>query len=148
MVLGQQGHFHGVYQIITCEPKKGVRSSSLVKKTQSSLFQYIHKREQFGLDAGHGRSNQCREIPNKEVKTHPNHFRQRTWICFTISSTRQDNPDYDDIVISTMHANQPNPLPSKDNATIIHSIKNIVQATGQVSQVMNFPPIDHDSPIW
>jgi hypothetical protein len=32
--------------------KKCVRSSSLVEKTQSSLFRYIHKREQLGLDAG------------------------------------------------------------------------------------------------
>jgi hypothetical protein len=67
---------------------------------------------------------------------------------FVSHSAQQDNPDDDDIVISTMHANQPNPLPSKDNANIIHSIKNIAQATGQVSQIMNFPPIDHDSPIW
>jgi hypothetical protein len=63
-------------------------------------------------------------------------------------SAQQDSPDCDNIVISIMHANQPNPLPSGDNANIIHSFKNIAQTTGQVSQVMNFPPIDHDSPIW
>ena len=51
---------------------------------------------------------------------------------FVSHSAQQDNPDDDDIVISTMHANQPNPLPSKDNANIIHSIKNIAQATGQL----------------
>ena len=67
---------------------------------------------------------------------------------FVSHSAQQDYPDDDDIVISTMHANQRNPLPRKDNANIIHSMKNIAQATGQVSQIMNFPPIDHDSPIW
>ncbi len=46
-----------------------------------------------------------------------------------------------------MHTNQPNPLPSGDNANIIQSFKSIAQMTGQASQVMNFPPIDHDSPI-
>jgi hypothetical protein len=63
-------------------------------------------------------------------------------------SAQQVDTDSDDFTITTMHANQPNPLPSGDNANIIHSFKNIAQATGQVSQVMNFPPIDHDSPIW
>ncbi len=57
------------------------------------------------------------------------------------------SPDWDNIVISTMHANQPNPLPSGDNANIIQPFKSIAQMTGQVSQVMNFLPIDHDSPI-
>jgi len=63
-------------------------------------------------------------------------------------SAQQVDTDSDDFTITTMHANQPNPLPSGDNANIIRSFKNIAQATGQVSQVMNFPPIDHDSPIW
>lgn len=63
-------------------------------------------------------------------------------------SAQRVDTDSDDFAITTMHANQPNPLPSGDNANIIHSLKNIAQATGQVSQVMNFPPIDHDSPIW
>jgi hypothetical protein len=62
-------------------------------------------------------------------------------------SVQDDSPDCDNIVISTMHAYQPNPLPSGDNTNIIQSFKSIAQMTGQVSQVMNFPPIDHDSPI-
>ena len=66
---------------------------------------------------------------------------------FVSPSAQDDSPDCDDIVVSTMHANQPNPLPSGDNANIIQSFKSIAQLTGQVSQVMNFPPIDHDSPI-
>ncbi len=66
---------------------------------------------------------------------------------FVSPSVQDDSPGCDDIVISTMHANQPNPLPSGDNANIIQSFKSIAQMTGQVSQVMNFPSIDHDSPI-
>ncbi len=67
---------------------------------------------------------------------------------FVSRSVQQDSPDCDNIVISTMYANQANPLPGGENANLIQSFKNIAQKTGQVSQVMNFPPIDHDSPIW
>ncbi len=47
-----------------------------------------------------------------------------------------------------MHANQANPLPGGENENLIQSFKNIAQKTGQMLQVMNFPLIDHDSPIW
>ena len=50
---------------------------------------------------------------------------------FVSPSAQQDNPDYVHIVITTIHANQHNPLPSKDNANIIHYIKNIAQATAR-----------------
>jgi len=63
-----------------------------------------------------------------------------------INDTNDDGGD--NIVISTMHANQANPLPGGESANLIQSFKNIAQKTGQVSQVMNFPPIDYDSPIW
>ncbi len=56
--------------------------------------------------------------------------------------------DFANIDITTMHANQPDPLPRGNNANIIHSFKSIAKITGQVSQIMNFLPIDHDSPIW
>jgi hypothetical protein len=61
---------------------------------------------------------------------------------------QQDSPDCNNIVISTMHANQAHPLPGGENANLIQSFKNIAQKTIQVSQVMIFLPIDHDSPIW
>jgi hypothetical protein len=62
----------------------------------------------------------------------------------------QDCSDCADIDITTMHSNQPDSLPGPgaSNANIIHSFKDIARTTGQVSQIMNFPPIDHDSPIW
>jgi hypothetical protein len=34
-------------------------------------------------------------------------------------SAQQDSPDCDNIVISTMHANQANPLPGGENANLI-----------------------------
>jgi hypothetical protein len=67
---------------------------------------------------------------------------------FVSQSVQQDSPDCNNIVISTMHANQANPLPGGKNANLIQSFKNIAQKTGQVSQVMNFLPIDHDSSMW
>jgi hypothetical protein len=66
---------------------------------------------------------------------------------FVLTSMQDDSPDCDNIVILTMHANQPNSLPSGDNANIIQLFKSIAQMTGQVSQAMNFLPIDHDSMI-
>ncbi len=60
----------------------------------------------------------------------------------------QDCSDCANIGITTMHANQPDSLPGGNNANIIHSFKDIARTTGQVSQIMNFLPIDHDSPIW
>jgi hypothetical protein len=67
---------------------------------------------------------------------------------FVSQSVQQDSPDCGNIVISTMHANQANPLPGSENANLIQSFKNIAQKTGQVSQVVNFLPINHDSLIW
>ncbi len=60
----------------------------------------------------------------------------------------QDSFDYADIGITTIHANQPDPLPGGNNANTIHAFKDIAKKTGQVSQVLNFLPIDHDSTIW
>ncbi len=65
-----------------------------------------------------------------------------------LDNQAQDSSDWAHIDIATMHANQPDPLPGGNNADIIHSFKDIAKTTCQVSQIMNFPPIDHDSPIW
>ena len=63
--------------------------------------------------------------------------------------TKNGNEDNSctDIDISTMHANQSEPLPTGPNAEIIKSFINIAQTTGQTAKIMTFPPIDHDSPI-
>ncbi len=74
----------------------------------------------------------------------------RSGHSYSSSKACHQNEEYVSLkkVISTMHANQGNPLPGGENANLIQSFKNIAQKTGQVSQVMNFLPIDHDSPIW
>ena len=63
------------------------------------------------------------------------------------SATNDTNDHEDNIVVSTMHANQPNPLPSGDNASIIQLFRRTTEISKQCAQVMNFPPIDRDSPI-
>ena len=87
----------------------------------------------------------------KKFKTkNSKHFRIITNEAeFVSPSAINDNNDDggDNIVISTMHANQPNPLPNGKNASIIHSFRRLADTSGQLAQVMNFPPIDHDSPI-
>jgi hypothetical protein len=63
------------------------------------------------------------------------------------TKVHEDN-DCTDLDISTMHANQKDPLPTGTNAEIIKSFIDIAQTTDQAAKIMNFPPIDHDSPIW
>jgi hypothetical protein len=65
-----------------------------------------------------------------------------------LDNQAQDSSDCVDIDITAIHANQPDCLPGGNNANMIHSFKDIAKTTGQVSQIMHFPPIDHDSPIW
>ncbi len=60
----------------------------------------------------------------------------------------QDSSDCADLGIITMHANQSDPLPRGNDAHMINSFKDIAKTTGHTSQIMNFPPIDHDSPTW
>jgi hypothetical protein len=64
-----------------------------------------------------------------------------------ITKVQVDN-DGTDLDISTMHANHSDPLPTGTNAEIIKSFIDIARTTDQAAKTMNFPPIDHDSPIW
>jgi hypothetical protein len=55
-----------------------------------------------------------------------------------LDNQAQDSSDCANVFITTMHANQPDPLPGGNNAKIIHSFKDIAKMTGQVSQIMHF----------
>jgi hypothetical protein len=46
-----------------------------------------------------------------------------------------------------MHANENNTLPTGMDAEIMKSFVEIAKKTGQLSEIMEFPPINHDSPI-
>ena len=52
-----------------------------------------------------------------------------------------------DMDIGCMHANENNTLPTGMDAEIMKTFVEIPKKTGQSSKIMNFPPIDHDSPI-
>ena len=52
-----------------------------------------------------------------------------------------------DMDIGCMHANEKNNLPTGNDAEIMKKFVEIAKKTGQLSEIMNFPPIDHDSPI-
>jgi hypothetical protein len=66
---------------------------------------------------------------------------------FKTTKVHEDN-DCTDLDISTMHANQSDPLPKGTSADIIESFIDIARTTDQAAKIMNIPPIDHDSPIW
>ncbi len=60
------------------------------------------------------------------------------------SNLIQDSCDMD---IKCMHANEKNTLPTGNDAEIMKKFVEIAKKTGQLSEIMKFPPIDHDSPI-
>ncbi len=47
-----------------------------------------------------------------------------------------------------MPANQNDPLQKGANADIIKTFVEIANETDQSRKIMNFPPINHGSPIW
>ena len=51
------------------------------------------------------------------------------------------------IEMRTVHANQKNSVPSGRQAQPIQELMDVARKTNQTSKIMNFPPIDHDSPI-
>ncbi len=59
------------------------------------------------------------------------------------TKVHKDN-DCTDIDISTMHANQSDPLSKGTSADIIKSFIDIAQTTDQATKIMNFPPIMHN----
>ncbi len=57
------------------------------------------------------------------------------------------NNDSCDMDIRCMHANESNTLPTGMDAEIMKSFVDIAKKMGQSSEIMEFPPINHDSPI-
>jgi hypothetical protein len=68
-----------------------------------------------------------------------------------VSSSNKSGEDFDDsgndIQISTAHANTRQKVPSGRQAAPIREFIDIAKQTNQTPKIMNFPPIDHDSPI-
>ena len=60
--------------------------------------------------------------------------------------TEQDVQD-ENLTMRTVHANEKITIPSGRQAEPIKRLIEIAKKTNQTAKVMNFPPIDHDSPI-
>ena len=81
--------------------------------------------------------------------------------CYKINATEEEvvsnvhkpsenndlSNDSCDMDIGYMHPNENNTLPTGIDAEIMKTFVEIAKKTGQLSEIMNFPPIDHDSPI-
>ena len=130
--------------------KQNVLEALFWLKKHNPLYSNINITER-NLDWMQGQEEVSVATNAKKFKTkNSKHFRIITNEAeFVSPSAINDTNDDggDNIVISTMHANQPNPLPNGKNASIIHSFRRLADTSGQLAQVMNFPPIDHDSPI-
>ena len=53
----------------------------------------------------------------------------------------------ENLTMRTVHANEKITIPSGRQAEPIKRLIEIAKKTNQTAKVMNFPPIDHDSPI-
>jgi hypothetical protein len=81
--------------------------------------------------------------------------------CYKINSTEEEvvskyhkpfeinhlNDDCSDMDIGCMHANENNFLPTGMDAEIMKSFVEIAKKMGQLSKIIEFLPINHDSPI-
>ncbi len=65
-------------------------------------------------------------------------------ICFLNDMYHDDSCDMD---IGCMHTNDNNTLPTCMDAEIMKSFVESAKKMGQLSEIMEFPPINHDSPI-
>jgi hypothetical protein len=63
---------------------------------------------------------------------------------FENNDLRNDSCDMD---IGCMHANENNTLPTGMDTEIMKSFVQTAKKTGQSSEIMEFPPINYDSPI-
>jgi hypothetical protein len=81
--------------------------------------------------------------------------------CYQINATEEEvvsnvhkpfenndlSNDSCDMDIGCMHANENNTLPTSMDTEIMKSFVENAKKMGQSSEIMEFPPIDHDSPI-
>jgi hypothetical protein len=81
--------------------------------------------------------------------------------CYNINATEEElvsndhkpfeindlNNDSCDMDIGCLHNNENNTLPTGMDAEIMKSFVEIAKKTGYSSEIMEFPPINHDAPI-
>ena len=118
------------------EEEVSIATNALELKTKNS--------KQFKIIAG--KSEYVSSVHNnglEELQNITNNYEYNS----KLTKKHKDN-DCTDLDILTMHANQSDPLPTGTNAEIIKSFIDIAQTTDQAAKLMNFPPIDHNSPIW
>jgi hypothetical protein len=85
------------------------------------------------------KDTQCYKINTAEEEVVSNYHKP-----FEINDLNDDCCDMD---IGCMHANENNSLPTGMDAEIMKSFVEIAKKTGRSSEIMEFPPINHDSPI-
>ncbi len=95
------------------------------------------------------------------IRTQASILKTKDTQCYKINATEEEvvsnvhkpfknndlSNDSCDMDIGCMHANENNTLPTGMDAEIIKSFVEITKKTGQSAEIMEFPPIDHDSPI-
>jgi hypothetical protein len=118
------------------EEKVSIATNALELKTNNSKQFRIIAGESEYVSSAHNTG-----LEDLEFITDDSKYNSKT------TKVQVDN-DGTDLDISTMHANQSDPLPTGTNAEIIKSFIDIARTTDQAAKIMNFPPIDYDSQIW
>jgi hypothetical protein len=144
-----------VYPVFTCQQKNVIEALLWLEKHNSVYVDFSIREDNLEWMQGEDEAS----IASNAEKFKTKNSKQFQIIAsetehvsaaqvLNLDNQAQDSSDCAVIDISTMHANQPDPLLGGNSANIIHSFKDIAKMTGQVSQIMNFPPIEHASPIW
>ncbi len=95
------------------------------------------------------------------IATQASNLKTKDTQCYKINATEEEvvsnvhkpfenndlSNDGCDMDIGCMHANENNTLPTGMDAEIMKSLVEIAKKMGQSSEIMEFPPINHDSPI-
>ncbi len=98
----------------------------------------------------------------KQISEHKHQFRKtKDMQCYKIDATEEEvvsnvhkpsenndlSNDSCNMDIGCMHANEKNTLPTGIDTKIMNTFVEIAKKMGQSSEIINFTPIDHDSPI-
>ena len=116
-------------------------------KRHNRFYENIQiKEENMEWMEGRDEVNLCTKALELEIKT-------------TDGSNKQDNEEEyvspchkvdqgkDEIPMTTIHSNDKVALPRGESAKPIKEFMDIAKKKGEISRIMHFPPIDHDSPI-
>ncbi len=129
--------------------------------TQSSLWLKKHNPHNADVTINESNLDWMNDKNEANIGTQATIFKTKDMQRYKINTTEEEvvstyhkpfeindlSDDCCDMDIGCMHANENNSLPTGMDAEIMKSFVEIAKKMGQSPKIMEFPPIDHDSPI-